>query len=446
MKIYHPSLAVLCAALLLSSCSKSENPTQSVNSSSFQKLQEKILTKTCVQCHTAGADYANESGLVLDADVAYANLVGVPAHHSNALIDGLLRVKAGSADSSFLYMKVHAIPQGKIYGSNMPLGLTRLSIGQQEFIRQWINAGAPKTGTVADAALLDDTTHYAAADFTPLEPPAPGTGYQITTGKFDVPANFEREIFVYRRIGNTQPIFINHIHTKMRPNSHHLVLYTFDPTMPKSILPKYDIFRDLRNPDGSYIISTQDQMNYHFFLGGSMVQEEDYWFPPGVALPLAANSGIDFNTHFINRTTNTIPGECYANIYTVNPANIQHVAQPIFDYTTAIDLPPNQQTIVTNTSLNQTGAPINIFMLTSHNHEWGKKFQIAIAGGSRNGEIVYESTDWAHPLVKTFNTPIVLNNGEGLKYTITYFNNTTRTINFGLTSQDEMAVIYGYYY
>jgi hypothetical protein len=89
---------------------------------------------------------------------------------------------------------------------------------------------------------------------------------------------------------------------------------------------------------------------------------------------------------------------------------------------------------------------MNVFMLTSHNHEWGQKFQIKISGGTRNGEIVYESNDWAHPLVKNFPSPIVLKKGEGLTSVVTYNNTTDHTIQFGLTSQDEMDIIYGYFY
>ncbi|MDP4221449.1 MAG: hypothetical protein Q8896_13520, partial [Bacteroidota bacterium] len=172
MQIRYIYLALIASTFFLYSCSKSENPTVAGDPSSFGQLQEKVLSKVCVSCHTSGASYASESGLVLDAKVAYENLVGIPAHDPNANAESVFRVKPGFADSSLLYMKVHGIPQGKLYGSQMPLGLTALSIGQQEFIRQWINAGAPKTGVVADAALLDDTTRPPAADFTPLAPPA----------------------------------------------------------------------------------------------------------------------------------------------------------------------------------------------------------------------------------------------------------------------------------
>jgi len=85
-------------------------------------------------------------------------------------------------------------------------------------------------------------------------------------------------------------------------------------------------------------------------------------------------------------------------------------------------------------------------MLTSHNHEMGEKFIIKIKGGSRDGEVVYESTDWAHPLVKDFSTPISLKKGEGLTSVVTYNNKTAKAITFGLLSTDEMNIIFGYYY
>ena len=84
--------------------------------------------------------------------------------------------------------------------------------------------------------------------------------------------------------------------------------------------------------------------------------------------------------------------------------------------------------------------------LTSHNHKLGTKFVIKITGGARDGEVVYENTDWEHPLMKNFDTPLVLVKGEGLTSVITYNNTTTRNVKFGLTSEDEMGIIFGYFY
>lgn len=90
--------------------------------------------------------------------------------------------------------------------------------------------------------------------------------------------------------------------------------------------------------------------------------------------------------------------------------------------------------------------PGNIVMLTSHNHKMGEKFIIRIKGGTRDGQAIYESTDWEHPLVKNFTPALELKKGEGLTSEITYYNSSDKVVRFGLTSEDEMGIIFGYYY
>jgi hypothetical protein len=59
---------------------------------------------------------------------------------------------------------------------------------------------------------------------------------------------------------------------------------------------------------------------------------------------------------------------------------------------------------------------------------------------------VYDNDDWEHPRVITYDSPIILQPGEGLTSIITYNNTTNRAISFGLTSEDEMGIIFGYTY
>ncbi len=44
--------------------------------STFARFQQTILTPQCAGCHTAGSSAALQSGIVLDAAVAYENLFG----------------------------------------------------------------------------------------------------------------------------------------------------------------------------------------------------------------------------------------------------------------------------------------------------------------------------------------------------------------------------------
>jgi hypothetical protein len=331
----------------------------------------------------------------------------------------------------------------------MPLGYKPLTVGQLEFIKEWINAGAPDTGVVADARLLDDTTHSPTPTFSALPAPDAGTGFQLHLGPFSVSNNFEREIFDYVKLGNPSPIYVSRIQTRMRDGSHHFLMYTFDPSTPSYVIPPYNTIRDLRNPDGSENSDVFAAMEYHVFLGGSTTPDFDYTLPQGAALILQANTSIDLNSHYLNYTGAPIQAEVYANLYTEPLSQVQHVAHTLLIPQTTLNLPAHQQTVVTTDNPNNSFTTLNIFMLTSHTHARGQTFRMIFkgkAGNPMNGQVLYESTDWEHPLIKNFDTPIVVKPGEGITTEVTYYNNTDQMINFGFTSKDEMDILLGYYY
>lgn len=438
--------AVALAAL---SCQPkgTDDPTPT-EKSSYALIQERIFDKSCATsgCHASPSDGTyNQHRLVLEKTVSHGYLVGVAPTQVAAKAEGLLRVKAYRSDLSLLYHKLNVNGShhaGKNYGSPMPLGGTPLTVGQIEFVRRWIDAGAPAEGNVADATLLDDTTPSGnAPPFEPLAAPAPGEGFQLKVERFDVATNFERELFVRRELKNAEELYVKRIQLRGRTNSHHFVVYDFKD---QKNLPAANQLRDLRNPDGTINVLTFVSMQNHVFLGGGTQTNSDYAFPDGMALRIPANGSLDLNPHYYNRTSGVVYGENYANFYTTPKAAVHTVVKMLDLSNEALNLPPGQRTTVTKHFT--FDRPAKVIMLTSHNHELGEKFVVKIRGGSRDGEVVYESTDWAHPLVKDFPTPIALKKGEGLTSVVTYNNTTNRTVNFGLQSTDEMNIIFGYYY
>jgi hypothetical protein len=327
----------------------------------------------------------------------------------------------------------------------MPLGGKPISKGQLSFVQKWIDAGAPVAGEVADPTLLDDQTpsYVQNPDFIPLPSPAEEgkSGIQLKVERFVVPPNFERELFVRRPLNNTAPVYVSRIKLKSRSNSHHMVIYDFRN---KSVLPKENEIRDLRNLDNSLNILTFLQMSNHIFLGGGTDPNSDYTFPEGMALQLPANASVDLNPHYFNRTKEPLYGENYVNLYTVPADQVKKVVQMIDFGVTNFTLPAKQTTTITRDF--KFDKDIVVVSLTSHFHAKGKLFQIKIKGGPRNGELIYENTDWEHPKVINYAAPISLQAGEGLTSVVTYVNDTAKDINFGLTSEDEMNIIFGYYY
>lgn len=438
-------------ALLLSlaACQKAatDNATPTPGElSSFDLIQQTILTPSCAtaNCHASDRDASfAQHGLVLTAAVSYQNLVGVDPKNSAAKTDGLKRVKAFASLESLLYHKLYTDAvhhSGKQYGNPMPLGNAQLPNGQIEFVRRWIEAGAPKTGSVADAKLLDDKTTTAVV-WEPLPVPAPGTGVQMSVSLFDVQPTFERELFTRKLVGNTQPMYVNRYEIKMRAGSHHFVAYDFRN---KSLLPGLNDIRDLRNSDNSLNLATALTMSNHVYFAGSQAPYQDYVFPEGMALLLPAGASLDLNSHYVNRTDAVMKGEAQFNLYTVDKSTVKQVVQTLDLGNSNLNIPANSRVTITKDFLFSKAR--KVLTLTSHMHKTGETFVIKIKGGTRNGEVVYTSTDWEHPDIVTFRTPIDLKAGEGLTSQITYNNTTAKAIGFGLTSEDEMGIIFGYYF
>jgi hypothetical protein len=238
----------------------------------FATIQRTILDVSCTSCHRTGDANARQSGLVLTADSSYQQLVGMRPTLPAARADGLLRIRAFKRDSSLLSHKLSWVPgpHSGDYGQLMPMGTTHgITAGQLEYVRRWIEAGALRAGHVVDTMVLQDSREQTAS-FTPLS--APAVGIQPEVDSFSVVPNFERELFVYRRLGNASEIYITRIQSRMRPGSHHLLLYTFDEArtgFPCNTRPVPNQVRDIRNPDGSLNLRNLLPMACHVFFAGA---------------------------------------------------------------------------------------------------------------------------------------------------------------------------------
>jgi hypothetical protein len=122
----------------LSGCPSAPTPTATV-AASLELIQRTIFSPRCAipTCHTA---QAMAGSLVLDADSAHAQLVGVEPFIDTARAAGLLRVDPGHPENSFLLVKLQGPPLGQ--GGRMPLSGARLNAAEIQLIGDWIAAGA----------------------------------------------------------------------------------------------------------------------------------------------------------------------------------------------------------------------------------------------------------------------------------------------------------------
>ena len=292
-----------------------ENPE---NRDTWTIISNDILTPKCAQCHYEGSFYAETSNLILTNDIAYSQLINRQPYNNSALNNGLdlLSDDGGMYGllTSFFWEKIninnenHFYSEHPYYGEIMPLGGPFLTNGELDFIEDWIWAGAPDTGIVADPLIFNDISEYEAPEFTPLDIPETGVQYHI--GPFDVYPNSERE-FLYYVPPFADEYYIKKVEMAMAPGSHHFISYIFsdnyfssepEPYTYRDIhAPYIDEFLESGNPNPEWINNVMT-LQEHTFVTGTQWPSWSYSMPDGVALKVDSDFGLDLNPHYFNYT------------------------------------------------------------------------------------------------------------------------------------------------
>ncbi len=271
-------------------------------------------------------------------------------------------------------------------------------------------------------------------DFQPLIKPAPGKGYQMHIEPFPIQANFEREFYMRKILGNTEEVFLTGFEMKARPGTHHMIAYSFGKD---DKLPPENIMYDQNMPNNSIAYRSGAGT------GGALFQspQANYKFnvPEGYAVAIPANSSFLMNSHYFNKTDKTRFGEMYINYYTKPKAEVKQVLEVEYLSPNEISLPPNKKTTMVTDFIMEKETVIP--QMISHYHKRGELFEVYIKGGARDGEKIYTSDFYEDPKIQTFSPALVLKKGEGLTTRVTYNNNTNRTLKFGVTSEDEMNIV-----
>ena len=434
------------------------------NRDTWQIINEDILTPKCANCHYQGSFFAETSNLVLTQDIAYQQLINRNPDNTSAVQNGLMLLnnEGGMLGllSSYFWEKininneVHFYSEHPLYGEIMPLGGPYLTNGELDFIEDWIWAGSPELGVVADPIILNDESIYEPPIFEPLDPPAMGVQYHI--GPFDVYPNTERE-FLYYVAPIDGEYFVKKVEIAMSPGSHHFIAYQFSDDWQWGE-PELYTYRDVHAPyEDTFFnqLMAMQALNEHIFVFGTQWPVWSYEFPDGVALRVENEYGLDLNPHYFNYTDQLLQGEVYFNMHTELIENIDHVAGVLQLGNGDISLPPNQETtleavfsrnqIINNMNISPSNgnSQLNIFQLFSHAHQLMQRFDILLLHNNGEEELLYTSLDYSHPPVLSLDPPLQITEGQSLISRVTYYNNTDFEVNFGLLSTNEMMIIFG---
>jgi hypothetical protein len=429
------------------------NPDDCGEDDTFAVIEQKIFgAKGCrvATCH--GEFQAGD--LDLRPGVAHLDLVEQPATTPGAL--GEMRVVPGDPEASFLWRKLTGALDAD-EGTRMPAtGSGPLDALELELVRAWIAAGAPAAGRLAEAPCPPH------APFEPAQPlPPPPGGYQLV---FDGPVlqpGEEMEGCLWMEVPNDVPFSVGTLEYSLNPGSHHFALWDHVRGAP----PALNQF----NPGDVACIRTGAPIDGITISGAP---ESPYFvdaFPAGVGNTIEARKLIGLNPHYFNEFDVPVQMKGWINLHPVDGPFL-HEAETVFSGPASLDgksvynifVEPFATGTLRLRMTNTLDRNVRIFHMSSHQHQRGTRFT-AWNGG---GEKIFENFDWAHPAILSFDDPYTLAPGEHIDFECEWDNGVTREVRrcgdsamdaectpgdpvplrFGLTAQDEMCYLVGFYY
>jgi hypothetical protein len=250
------------------------------------------------------------------------------------------------------------------------------------------------------------STGYAGDEYC-IEPPAPGAGMQLHYGpknyndqeevnRYLIQPNEEITDCVFVTTPNDTEVYFHGYHSRMRPGSHHLLLYVQETRRPESAGPE----RCNQGVDTRNIFGAQTSV---LDVDKQVEGEEN----EGLAVKLGPNLQGVVQVHFINTSTEPMLREAWANLVYVDPASVTMLGDPIFFIGGALmNVPPGTTQVIKGKATAPSTAPadgIRLVAATGHYHAHTTRFSAwKTIGGQR--EPLMEDFDWHEPSLIQFNS------------------------------------------
>jgi hypothetical protein len=269
----------------------------------------------------------------------------------------------------------------------------------------------------------------------------PRRGFQMRMTPFTIPAGGDREGCEVATTPNTRPMDVSEFEVKATPGTHHFVVWEYLGADRKPA----DFWKGIAYVPGCTGIGPQNGAN-NANLFGMLSGYSRFHFPAGIAVRLEPHAIVYPNLHFHNYTNDSINGEAVFNFIPARKGTVRHHAQAFTVGSALIDIPAQGSAALTGEW--HTRTPLNFVQLSSHQHRRGTGVTVnrVDAEGNDMGRLV-DTTNWEHPDVEWYDAGALrLNPGEGLRFTCAWTNPDDHAVHFGVTSEDEMCFVTGYFY
>ncbi len=266
----------------------------------------------------------------------------------------------------------------------------------------------------------------------------PHHGFQVRLSPVTIPANGEREVCQAIVLRNRAPIDVSAMQfaSPTGPGyvSHHFALFV-DDNDDLASLPQGPV-------DAPGCVGLGN--NFGAILGGVQAPRAKIGFPRGVGFTFQPHQILLLNLHYINGSAAPIAVDGAVNLIRAPRGSIKHHAHGFQLGTFRIDVPPGQK----GSAGAEWVAPfaMNVIFMSTHSHKHTTSVDVDVMRDGVDAGLEVETTDYQHPVMRSFKTPLRIAAGDGFRWTCNYLNDTTRELTFGITSQDEMCFAIGSFY
>jgi hypothetical protein len=250
------------------------------------------------------------------------------------------------------------------------------------------------------------STDYKGDEYCIREPEA-GTGMQLHYGpsNYDDQAEVDKYLIqpgdevtdcLFMKTPNTDTVFVNQYHARMRPGSHHMITYTQSGSRPDSVAPE----GCNQGTSSRFLVGSQEP-TIDILRDDNAPEQKGYAMQVGPTLQAAVQ------LHYINTTNEPLLKEAWINVVFADPAIVTTHVEPIFwigGY--GMNVPVGQKQIIRGECAVPSSAAENMHLLqvTGHYHAHTVRFTAWKVDGSGQRIRIYESYDYNDPGFTYFNT------------------------------------------
>lgn len=414
-----------------------------------------ILQAKCATCHSnaspaAGLDLEG-SGTTINAKIqsVYNNTYEVTPANNYAADKGYKYLYPGRVDQSFLFRTINDdfdtyLDVVAEEGNHANTGAEALTSEEKELLRQWINFGAPKTGTVVDPQLISDYYNGKGAMAFPDGPPAApaaSEGFQIRTGPYFLAPGGEVEYFQKYELDLPEDVEVHRVDVKISNYSHHLLIYDFQGNGDQYI------------SDGLRLNADHSQIG----LVAALQEATDLRLPENTAFRWKNDIVLDLNSHYINYSANSVYlAEAYINVYTQPTGTAAQEMHTRLIANTNIYIPNTGAQTMEEQVINTALGDIFMWGMMGHTHKYGTSYKVYKREGGQETDPIYDAScgqgipgcvspyfDYQHIPMRYFDEllPVRMSFIDGLIHKATWVNDGPSSLSFGPTSDDEMMVL-----